>query len=133
MNIDYLCAPVRLRQAGIVSPAHEMFESVPVAGRRAREVLGQDRYEACEYVDLVRRFNQQMMEEMAAGEDGAKARAAALRRTADRLTKNVAKDRAHLNQAQLHGWQGTQEGKHSGNMAVEPQAQADNESARFQQ
>ncbi|CCK05323.1 Glutathione-regulated potassium-efflux system protein KefC [Cronobacter sakazakii 696] len=37
------------------------------------------------------------------------------------LTEIISEDRAHLSLIQRHGWQGTQEGKHTGNEADEPE------------
>ncbi len=113
---------IRLRQMGIEHPERETFEGALVAGRRALEQLGLDNYEARERADLFRRFNQRMVEEMVEGEDSTKARAAVLRRTSDMLTEIISEDRANLALIQRHGWQGTEEGRHSGNPADEPEA-----------
>ncbi|XPE46352.1 hypothetical protein ACNKHO_00380 [Shigella flexneri] len=42
-------------------------------------------------------------------------RAAAFKRTSAMLTEIINEDRNHLLVVQRHGWQGTEEGKHSGN------------------
>lgn len=112
---------IRLRQAGIEHPERETFEGALLAGRRALETLGLGGYEARERADLFRRFNLQMIEEMIQGENSMKARAAALQRSSSMLTEIINEDRAHLNMVQQHGWQGTEEGKHSDNPADEPE------------
>ncbi|MDI7507067.1 glutathione-regulated potassium-efflux system protein KefC, partial [Cronobacter dublinensis] len=77
-------------------------------------------YEARERADLFRCYNQQMVDEMADGDNDTTARAATFRRTSAMLTEIISEDRAHLSLIQRHGWQGTQEGKHTGDDADEP-------------
>ena len=113
---------IRLRQAGVEAPERETFESALKVGRMALEGLGVGRYEARERADLFRRYNLQMVEEMADGETDTDARAATFQRTSDMLTEIISEDRAHLSVVQRHGWQGTEEGKHTGNPADEPSA-----------
>ena len=88
-------------------------------GRRALEGLGVGSYEARERADHFRRFNMQMVEEMVPAADWS-ARADVLKRTSAMLTEVINEDRAHLNVIQRHGWQGTEEGLHSGKLADEP-------------
>ncbi len=66
-------------------------------------------------------FNIQMVEEMAMVENDTKARAAVYKRTSAMLSEIITEDREHLSLIQRHGWQGTEEGKHTGNMADEPE------------
>lgn len=112
---------IRLRQAGVAQPERETFESSLKVGRRALEILGVGSYEARERADHFRRFNMQMVEEMVAAAD-MPARADVLKRTSAMLTEVINEDRAHLNVIQRHGWQGTEEGKHTGKLADEPPA-----------
>ncbi|WP_058912203.1 glutathione-regulated potassium-efflux system protein KefC [Entomohabitans teleogrylli] len=112
---------LRLRQAGVEKPERETFESALMVGRHALESLGVGRYEARERADHFRRFNLQMMEELLGGERDISSRAAALKRTSTMLTEIISEDRNHLDVVQRHGWQGTEEGKHSGNPADEPE------------
>ena len=112
---------IRLRKAGVEAPERETFESALKVGRMALEGLGVGRYEARERADLFRRYNLQMVEEMADGETDTKARAATFQRTSDMLTEIISEDRAHLSVVQRHGWQGTDEGKHTGNASDEPE------------
>ncbi len=112
---------IRLRQAGVPQPERETFESSLKVGRRALELLGVGSYEARERADHFRRFNMQMVEEMVAAAD-MPARADVLKRTSAMLTEVINEDRAHLNVIQRHGWQGTEEGKHTGKLADEPPA-----------
>ncbi|MEX5382220.1 glutathione-regulated potassium-efflux system protein KefC [Cronobacter muytjensii] len=111
---------IRLRQAGVAQPERETFEGALRVGRMALEELGIGRYEARERADLFRCYNQQMVDEMADGDNDATARAATFKRTSAMLTEIISEDRAHLSLIQRHGWQGTQEGKHTGNDADEP-------------
>ncbi|NIY48094.1 glutathione-regulated potassium-efflux system protein KefC [Cedecea colo] len=112
---------IRLRQAGVEQPERETFESSLKVGRRALEILGVGSYEARERADHFRRFNMQMVEEMVAAAD-MPARADVLKRTSAMLTEVINEDRAHLNVIQRHGWQGTEEGKHTGKLTDEPPA-----------
>jgi glutathione-regulated potassium-efflux system ancillary protein KefC len=112
---------IRLRQAGVEQPERETFESSLKVGRRALEALGVGSYEARERADHFRRFNTQMVEEMVIAAD-MPARADVLKRTSAMLTEVINEDRAHLNVIQRHGWQGTEEGVHSGRLADEPPA-----------
>ena len=112
---------IRLRQAGVEQPERETFESSLKVGRRALEALGVGSYEARERADHFRRFNTQMVEEMVIAAD-LPARADVLKRTSAMLTEVINEDRAHLNVIQRHGWQGTEEGVHSGKLADEPPA-----------
>ncbi|GDX05402.1 glutathione-regulated potassium-efflux system protein KefC [Buttiauxella sp. A111] len=110
---------IRLRQLGIDQPERETFEGALKVGRRALEGLGVGSYEARERADHFRRFNMQMVEEMVPAPDWS-ARADVLKRTSAMLTDVINEDRAHLNVIQRHGWQGTEEGVHSGKLADEP-------------
>lgn len=110
---------IRLRLAGVEQPERETFEGALKVGRRALESLGVGSYEARERADHFRRFNTQMVEEMVPAPDWS-ARADVLKRTSAMLTDVINEDRAHLNVIQRHGWQGTEEGIHSGKMADEP-------------
>ena len=113
---------IRLRQAGVERPERETFEGALRTGRLALESLGLGEYEARERADLFRRYNSDMIEEMVQGEDDTQARAAVFKRTSAMLTEIITEDRAHLSHTQRHGWQGTEEGKHSGDASDEPQA-----------
>ncbi|HKM97322.1 MAG TPA: glutathione-regulated potassium-efflux system protein KefC [Buttiauxella sp.] len=110
---------IRLRQLGVEQPERETFEGALKVGRRALEGLGVGSYEARERADHFRRFNTQMVEEMVPAPDWS-ARADVLKRTSAMLTEVINEDRAHLNVIQRHGWQGTEEGIHSGKLADEP-------------
>ncbi|WP_314419211.1 glutathione-regulated potassium-efflux system protein KefC [Pseudescherichia vulneris] len=112
---------IRLRQAGVERPERETFEGALRTGRLALESLGLGEYEARERADLFRRYNSDMIEEMVQGEDDTQARAAVFKRTSAMLTEIITEDRAHLSHTQRHGWQGTEEGKHSGDASDEPQ------------
>ncbi|MCT4714889.1 glutathione-regulated potassium-efflux system protein KefC [Enterobacteriaceae bacterium H18W14] len=116
---------IRLRQAGVEQPERETFESALKVGRRALEGLGVGGYEARERADHFRRFNMQMVEEMVAAVD-MPARADVLKRTSAMLTEVINEDRTHLNVIQRHGWQGTEEGVHSGKLTDEPPAKPEN-------
>ena len=84
--------------------------------------LGLGAYEARERADLFRRFNLQMVEEMVAmAENDAASRVAVFKRTSDMLTGIINEDRHHLSLVQRHGWQGTEEGRHTGDIADEPE------------
>ena len=110
---------IRLRQLGVDQPERETFEGALKVGRRALEGLGVGSYEARERADHFRRFNMQMVEEMVPAPDWS-ARADVLKRTSAMLTEVINEDRTHLNVIQRHGWQGTEEGIHSGKLADEP-------------
>jgi glutathione-regulated potassium-efflux system ancillary protein KefC len=110
---------IRLRQLGVEQPERETFEGALKVGRRALEGLGVGSYEARERADHFRRFNTQMVEEMVPAPDWS-ARADVLKRTSAMLTEVINEDRIHLNVIQRHGWQGTEEGLHSGKLADEP-------------
>ncbi len=56
---------------------------------------------------MFRRFNIQMVEEMAMVENDPKARAAVYQRTSAMLSEIITEDREHLSLIQRHGWQGT--------------------------
>lgn len=113
---------IQLRQAGVESPERETFEGALKSGRMALESLGLGAYEARERADLFRRFNTRMVEEMVEmAENDASTRAAVFKRTSAMLTEIINEDRNHLSVIQRHGWQGTEEGKHSGNPADEPE------------
>lgn len=111
---------IRLRQIGVERPERETFEGALMLGRMALEGLGLGQYEAKERADLFRRYNTQMVDEMAAGENDTQSRAAVYKRTSAMLTEIITEDRAHLSLIQRHGWQGTEEGKHTGDIADEP-------------
>ncbi len=111
---------IRLRQAGVERPERETFEGALMLGRLALEELGLGQYEAKERADLFRRYNTQMVDEMAAGENDTQSRADVYKRTSAMLTEIITEDRAHLSLIQRHGWQGTEEGKHTGDSADEP-------------
>ncbi|EPF20773.1 glutathione-regulated potassium-efflux system protein KefC [Cedecea davisae DSM 4568] len=113
---------IRLRQAGVEQPERETFESSLKIGRRALEGLGVGKYEARERADHFRRFNLQMLEEMVPTDDMSADRADVFKRNSAMLTEVINEDRAHLNVIQRHGWQGTEEGLHSGKLADEPPA-----------
>lgn len=113
---------IRLRQAGVEKPERETFEAALKAGRMALEGLGLGPYEARERADLFRQFNTQMVEEMAGVDNTAQARADVFKRTSAMLTEIISEDRAHLSVVQRHGWQGTKEGRHTGDVADEPEA-----------
>ena len=49
-------------------------------------------------------------------------RAAVFKRTSTMLTEIINEDRNHLSLVQRHGWQGTEEGKHTGDPADEPES-----------
>ena len=113
---------IQLRQAGVEAPERETFEGALKSGRMTLEALGLGAYEARERADLFRRFNTRMLEEMAEiAENDASSRAAVFKRTSAMLTEIINEDRNHLSVIQRHGWQGTEEGKHSGNPADEPE------------
>ncbi|MNL60645.1 Glutathione-regulated potassium-efflux system protein KefC [compost metagenome] len=64
-----------------------------------------------------------MLEEMVEMADGdASSRAAAVKRTSAMLTEIINEDRNHLSLTQRHGWQGTEEGKHTGDPRDEPES-----------
>jgi glutathione-regulated potassium-efflux system ancillary protein KefC len=113
---------IQLRQAGIDAPERETFEGALKSGRMALEALGLGAYEARERADMFRRFNVRMVEEMVdmADEDDASF-AAVFKRTSAMLTDIINEDRSNMSLIQRHGWQGTEEGKHTGNPADEPE------------
>lgn len=111
---------IRLRQMGVEDPERETFEAALKTGRLALEGLGLGAYEARERADRFRRFNHDMIEEMANAEDGGQGRVAVFKRTSAMLTEIIAEDRAHLSVTQRHGWQGTEEGRHTDDPADEP-------------
>ncbi|WP_417314150.1 glutathione-regulated potassium-efflux system protein KefC [Enterobacter sp.] len=113
---------ILLRQAGVVAPERETFEGAIKSGRMALESLGLGAYEARERADLFRRFNTDMVEEMVemAGSSDSEF-AAVFKRTSTMLTEIINEDRNHLSLVQRHGWQGTEEGKHTGDPADEPE------------
>ncbi|APZ03941.1 glutathione-regulated potassium-efflux system protein KefC [Kosakonia cowanii JCM 10956 = DSM 18146] len=111
---------IRLRQMGVEDPERETFEAALKTGRLALEGLGLGAYEARERADRFRRFNHDMIEEMANAEDGGQGRVAVFKRTSAMLTEIIAEDRAHLSVTQRHGWQGTEEGRHTDDPADGP-------------
>ena len=111
---------IRLRQAGVERPERETFEGALKLGRMALEGLGLGQYEARERADLFRRYNSQMVEEMAEVDNDTQSRAAVYKRTSAMLSEIISEDRAHLSLIQRHGWQGTEEGKHTGDPRDEP-------------
>ncbi|MHA0913893.1 glutathione-regulated potassium-efflux system protein KefC [Kosakonia cowanii] len=111
---------IRLRQMDVEDPERETFEAALKTGRQALEGLGLGAYEARERADRFRRFNHDMIEEMANAEDGGQGRVAVFKRTSAMLTEIIAEDRAHLSVTQRHGWQGTEEGRHTDDPADEP-------------
>ncbi|HBX14389.1 MAG TPA: glutathione-regulated potassium-efflux system protein KefC, partial [Leclercia adecarboxylata] len=114
---------IKLRQAGVDAPERETFEGALKSGRLALESLGLGAYEARERADLFRRFNTEMVEEMAEmAENDAKSRAAVVKRTSAMLMDIINEDRNHLSLTQRHGWQGTEEGKHTGDPGDEPES-----------
>ena len=114
---------IQLRQAGVAAPERETFEGALKSGRMALESLGLGAYEARERADLFRRFNTDMVEEMVAmAGSTATERAAVFKRTSAMLTEIINEDRNHLSLVQRHGWQGTEEGKHTGDPADEPES-----------
>ncbi len=70
-----------------------------------------------------------MVEEMAMAENDAASRVAVFKRTSDMLTGIINEDRHHLSLVQRHGWQGTEEGRHTGispmSRKISPQPEAD--------
>jgi len=118
---------IQLRQAGIDAPERETFEGALKSGRMALESLGLGPYEARERADVFRRFNVRMVEEMVdmADEDDASF-AAVFKRTSAMLTDIINEDRSNLSIIQRHGWQGTEEGKHTGDPADEPETKPSN-------
>ncbi|MBB1198836.1 glutathione-regulated potassium-efflux system protein KefC [Enterobacteriaceae bacterium 89] len=118
---------IQLRQAGIEAPERETFEGALKSGRMALESLGLGPYEARERADVFRRFNVRMVEEMVdmADEDDASF-AAVFKRTSAMLTDIINEDRSNLSIIQRHGWQGTEEGKHTGDPADEPETKPSN-------
>lgn len=114
---------IKLRQAGVDAPERETFEGALKSGRMALEGLGLGAYEARERADLFRRFNTDMVEEMVEmADDDSTSRAAAVKRTSAMLTEIINEDRNHLSLTQRHGWQGTEEGKHTGDPKDEPES-----------
>ena len=64
-----------------------------------------------------------MVEEMVAmAENDAASRLAVFKRTSDMLTTIINEDRNHLSLVQRHGWQGTEEGRHTGDIADKPES-----------
>nr|Q9X756.1 RecName: Full=Glutathione-regulated potassium-efflux system protein KefC; AltName: Full=K(+)/H(+) antiporter [Klebsiella aerogenes]CAB44437.1 glutathione-gated K efflux system [[Enterobacter] aerogenes] [Klebsiella aerogenes] len=113
---------IQLRQAGVEAPERETFEAALKSGRMTLEALGLGAYEARERPDLFRRFNLQMVEEMVAmAENDPRRGVAVFKRTSDMLTGIINEDRHHLSLVQRHGWQGTEEGRHTGDIADEPE------------
>jgi len=113
---------IKLRQAGVDAPERETFEGALKTGRMALEGLGLGSYEARERADLFRRFNMDMVEEMVEmAESDDSSRAAVVKRTSAMLTEIINEDRNHLSLIQRHGWQGTEEGKHTGDPKDEPE------------
>lgn len=113
---------IKLRQAGVDVPERETFEGALKTGRMALEGLGLGSYEARERADLFRRFNMDMVEEMVEmAESDDSSRAAVVKRTSAMLTEIINEDRNHLSLIQRHGWQGTEEGKHTGDPKDEPE------------
>ncbi len=110
---------IHLRQNG-VQAERETFESAILVGRHALEALGVGRYEARERADHFRRFNTRMVEEMVSASDDMQARAAALKRASAMLSESIEQDRNQLDVMQRHGWQGTDQGKHDGNIQDDP-------------
>lgn len=106
---------IQLRQAGIEQRVREVFESALRVGRQALEALDTDRYEVRERADHFRRYDQQIMRELAEGDSDLAARAQALKRGSALLSDIINEDRQHLASNQRHGWQGTDEGLHNGN------------------
>ncbi|ANI30067.1 potassium transporter KefC [Yersinia entomophaga] len=115
---------IQLKHAGVAQPERETFEGALKIGRLALEKLGLGRYEARERADLFRRFNLQMVQEMAEGESDTQSRAAAYKRTSEMLTESLAEERAHLSLIQRHGWKGTDEGKHTGEVEDKSESQS---------
>jgi glutathione-regulated potassium-efflux system ancillary protein KefC len=114
---------IKLRQAGVEAPERETFEGALKSGRLALENLGLGAYEARERADLFRRFNNEMVEEMVEmAESDASSRAAVVKRTSAMLTEIISEDRNHLSLIQRHGWQGTEEGKHTGDPDDAPES-----------
>ncbi|EPH0090675.1 glutathione-regulated potassium-efflux system protein KefC [Pluralibacter gergoviae] len=114
---------IHLRQAGVTYAERETFEGALKSGRMALESLGLGPYEARERADQFRHFNVKMVEEMVeAAENDEASFAAAIKRTSAMLTDIINEDRDRMSLIQQHGWQGTEEGNHSGNVAEEPEA-----------
>ena len=115
-----------LEEAGLSMAMGAFLAGVLLASseyRHALESLGLGAYEARERADLFRRFNHEMVEEMVAmASSTATERAAVFKRTSTMLTEIINEDRNHLSLVQRHGWQGTEEGKHTGDPADEPES-----------
>ncbi|WP_297206140.1 glutathione-regulated potassium-efflux system protein KefC [uncultured Pluralibacter sp.] len=113
---------IQLRHAGVKAAERETFEGALKSGRMALETLGLGAYEARERADMFRHFNVRMVEDMVdASENDEASFAAAIKRTSAMLTGIINEDRSKLSVVREHGWQGTEEGVHSGNLADEPE------------
>jgi glutathione-regulated potassium-efflux system ancillary protein KefC len=55
-------------------------------------------------------------------ESDASSRVAVVKRTSAMLTEIISEDRNHLSLIQRHGWQGTEEGKHTGDPDDAPES-----------
>lgn len=112
---------IQLRHAGVEMPERETFEGALKSGRMALESLGLEPYEARERADMFRCFNLRMVEEMVdMAEKDDTALAAAFKRTSSMLTDIINEDRSNLSTVQQHGWQGTDEGRHTGDPEDKP-------------
>jgi glutathione-regulated potassium-efflux system ancillary protein KefC len=81
----------------------------------ALESLGLGAYEARERADLFRRLIPRWSKRWRRWRQHGTERAAVFKRTSAMLTEIINEDRNHLSLIQRHGWQGTEEGKHTGN------------------
>lgn len=112
-------------------PRREAFEAALKSGRMTLEALGLGAYEARASGPVCFcRFNLQMVEEMVAmAENDAASRVAVFKRTSDMLTGVWRRSSCCLSLVQRHGWQGTEEGRHTGDIAderkISPQPEAD--------
>lgn len=113
---------IQLRQAGVEAPERETFEAALKSGRMTLEALGLGAYEARERADLFSSI-QPANGRRDGGDGGKRCRVAVavFKRTSDMLTGIINEDRHHLSLVQRHGWQGTEEGRHTGDIADEPE------------
>lgn len=103
---------IELNQAGVSYAERETFEGALLVGRRVLEQLGIGGYEARERADHFRRFNGQLVTELAQAQNDTNGQAAAFKRASAMLTDIIREDRAHLNVIQRHGWQGVEAEKY---------------------
>jgi len=104
---------IALHKAGVEFPEREVFESALNISRRALTELGIGPYEAKEMTDIFRRYNSQMMLQLAEGETDFDTRASMLKDGHNLVSSLIIDDQQHLNNVRLHGWKGTDEGLHN--------------------